>query len=143
MGAAGGWEITPWRLRAALYTAGDRHAAAEQDCRTPGTNSRPERRYRATEHAPGDIPADHPGRHEALRSVLAGLRPILVSNISRLPEAAHNDVPAGPMRRFASSHVGSSAPARPDPRRQRFGCQHARRQVPRDDGPHRRLCLSC
>jgi hypothetical protein len=70
-------------------------------------------------------PADHPGRHEALRSVLAGLRPILVSNISRLPEAAHNDVPAGPMRRFASSHVGSSAPARPDPRRQRFGCQHA------------------
>jgi hypothetical protein len=31
-------------------------------------------------------PADHPGRHEALRSVLAGLRPIPVSKTSRLPE---------------------------------------------------------
>jgi hypothetical protein len=32
--------------------------------------------------------ADHPGRHEALRSVLAGLRPPPVSNTSRLPEEA-------------------------------------------------------
>ena len=31
-------------------------------------------------------PADHPSRHEALRSVLAGLRPIPVSKTSRLPE---------------------------------------------------------
>jgi hypothetical protein len=31
-------------------------------------------------------PADHPGRHEALRSVLVGLRPVPVSGASRLPE---------------------------------------------------------
>jgi hypothetical protein len=31
---------------------------------------------------------DHPGRHEALRSVLAGLRPMPVSETSRLPEEA-------------------------------------------------------
>jgi hypothetical protein len=31
---------------------------------------------------------DHPGRHKALRSVLAGLRPMPVSETSRLPEEA-------------------------------------------------------
>ena len=31
---------------------------------------------------------DHPGRHEALRSLLGGLRPIPVSETSRLPEEA-------------------------------------------------------
>ena len=29
---------------------------------------------------------DHPGRHEALRSVLAGLRPTPIAEASRLPE---------------------------------------------------------
>src|SRR4051794_19425159 len=33
-------------------------------------------------------PVDHPGRHQVLRSVLAGLRPIPVSETSRLPEEA-------------------------------------------------------
>jgi hypothetical protein len=33
-------------------------------------------------------PVDHPGRHEALQAVLAGLRPTPISDTSRLPEEA-------------------------------------------------------
>jgi hypothetical protein len=33
-------------------------------------------------------PADHPGRHEALQAVLAGLRPTPISEASRLPDEA-------------------------------------------------------
>lgn len=53
----------------------DRHVIATQNAAIVRRNM-PQVRY----------PADHPGRHEALRSVLACLRPTPVTSVSRLPE---------------------------------------------------------